>query len=75
MFIYCRTGAYPREIMTQVLMEKISHIENLLMEINAKIDNFIGFEEISQSDKMEIMSIREEIASGEELSFDDVFQE
>lgn len=27
-------------------MEKLDHIEEMLKEINSKIDNFLGFEEI-----------------------------
>ncbi len=61
--------------MTQALMKKISHIENLLLEINAKIDNFLGFEDISEKEKLEIKTLRSQIVSDGELSFDDVFKE
>jgi len=61
--------------MAQVLIEKINHIETLLMEINAKIDNFLGFEEIGEGEKKEIKSLRKEITSEGYVSFEEAFED
>lgn len=39
--------------MTDILMEKLDHIQEMLKEINSKIDNFLGFEEIIDEEKEE----------------------
>ena len=61
--------------MAQVLIEKINHIETLLMEINAKIDNFLGFEELDKEEKKEIKALRKEIDSEGYVSFENVFED
>jgi hypothetical protein len=59
--------------MSQELLEKINHIEMLLIEINAKIDNFLGFEGLSEEERKEIEQIEKKVNSGEYFTFDDVF--
>jgi hypothetical protein len=59
--------------MSQELLEKMNHIEMLLMEIHSKIDNFLGFEEISEEERKEIELIEKEVESGEYSTFDEVF--
>jgi len=59
--------------MSEVLIEKIDRIEALLLELNAKIDNFLGFEEITEEEKEEVEKLKEEIEKGEYLSIDQVF--
>ena len=59
--------------MSQELLEKISHIEMLLLEINSKIDNFLGFEELSEEERKGIELTEKEVESGVYLTFDDVF--
>ena len=54
-------------------MEKIDHIESLLMEINSKLDNFIGFEDLEPEEEKEVEEIRKGIASEEFVSSDEVF--
>jgi len=39
--------------MPEALIEKIEHIEALLLELSAKIDNFLGFEEITEKKEVE----------------------
>ena len=63
------TGDY----MSQELLEKMNHIEMLLIEIRSKIDNFLGFEEISEEERKEIELIEKKVESGEYLTFDEVF--
>ena len=59
--------------MSQDLLEKIGHTEMLLLEINSKIDNFLGFEKLSEEERKEIELIEREVESGEYLTFDEVF--
>jgi anti-sigma28 factor (negative regulator of flagellin synthesis) len=59
--------------MSEVLIEKIDRIEALLLELSAKIDNFLGFEEITEEEKEEVEKLKEEIERGEYLSIDQVF--
>ena len=55
------------------MMDKITHIESLLMEINSKLDNFIGFEDLEHGEEKEVEAIQQEIASGEFVSSDEIF--
>jgi hypothetical protein len=60
--------------MSEALTEKIDRIENLLREINAKIDNFLGFEALDNEERNELQGLREAISSGEYLYFAEVFK-
>jgi hypothetical protein len=59
--------------MSQELREKMNHSEMLLMEIHSKIDNFLGFEELSEEERKKIELIEEEVEFGEYIPFDEVF--
>lgn len=59
--------------MSQELLEKMNHIEMLLLEINSKIDNFLGFEELNEEERKEIELIKKEMESGKYFTFDEVF--
>ncbi len=61
--------------MSDLLLEKINNIEKLLMELNTKIDNFLGYEELTDEEKKEIKEIREEIKKGEYVKFEELFGE
>ncbi|MEX2720324.1 MAG: hypothetical protein Q6362_002760 [Candidatus Wukongarchaeota archaeon] len=61
--------------MSESIIEKIENIEKLLIEINAKIDNFLGFEDLSAEEVEEIRKLREEVKRGEFVEFEDVFEE
>ncbi len=60
---------------TEIMLQKLIHIENLLVEINHKIDNFTGFEELDDDERQEVSQIKKEIEDGQYDSFDDVFGE
>jgi flavodoxin len=62
------------EKMSETLMEKIDRIENLLREIKAKIDNFLGFEALDNEERNELQGLQEAISSGEYLYFAEVFK-
>ena len=59
--------------MSQELLEKMNRIEMLLIEIHSKIDNFLGFEELSEEERKEIELIEKEVESGKYFTFDEVF--
>lgn len=61
--------------MSDLLLKKINNIERLLQEVNAKMDNFLGFEELSEEEKQELIIIQKEMAQGNSYKFDDVFQD
>ena len=54
-------------------MEKIDRIESLLQKLNAKIDNFLGFEELDKDEQNEVEALRKEIEAGDYLQFDEIF--
>ncbi|MCC7573795.1 MAG: hypothetical protein KO464_10545 [Candidatus Methanofastidiosum sp.] len=59
--------------MTDILMERLDHIEEMLKEINSKIDNFLGFEEITDDEKEEFKKLREEIKNGQYEIYENTF--
>jgi len=59
--------------MAELAMQKLEHIEQLLIGIDTKIDNFLGFEELKESEIKEIREIRNEMQKGDYATFDEVF--
>ena len=62
-------------IMSEDILEKLNDIEALLLEINAKIDNFLGFEDLDEGERREIKKIRKSVSSGEIVSSNEVFED
>ena len=56
-------------------MRKMDRIEALLVELNAKIDNFLGFEDLEDEEEREVEKLRKEVESGEYVRFEEVFGE
>jgi hypothetical protein len=56
--------------MPDVVMEKMEHIERLLLQLNAKIDNFLGYEDLTSDEKEELKKIRREVKSEEYVPLD-----
>ena len=61
--------------MSDLLLKKLNNIEKLLLEVNAKIDNFLGFEELSDKEIQELEEISQEMKDGKNYKFDEVFQD
>ena len=61
--------------MSDVLLEKINHIERLIIELNTKIDNFLGYEDLSDEERKELEEIRSEIKKGNYVKFSELFNE
>lgn len=56
----------------ELLLQKIETIETLIIQLNDKIDNYLGMEDISKEEKEEIKKIRDEIDSGEYVTLNDL---
>ncbi len=57
------------------VVERLERIERLLITLNAKIDNFLGYEELSEEERKELQKMREEIKRGEFVKFEELFEE
>ena len=61
--------------MSDSLTDKIDRIEALLIEVNAKISNFLGFEELDEAEQAEVKTLRKSIDKDGHVSFERVFGE
>lgn len=61
--------------MSETILRKLEKIEKLLLDLNSKIENFLGFEELSKKEKEEIKRIETEIKEGKYETFDEVFSD
>ncbi len=59
--------------MAELSMQKLEHIEQLLVGIDTKIDNFLGFEELEESELKELREIKNEMQKGDYATSDEVF--
>ncbi|CAD7769135.1 hypothetical protein FHEFKHOI_00526 [Candidatus Methanoperedenaceae archaeon GB50] len=61
--------------MSQALLKKMDHIEELLLEIKAKMDNFMGFDELGEDERREVELLRRdrEVERGDYVEFDEIF--
>ena len=59
--------------MAELAIQKLEHIEQLLIGIDMKIDNFLGFEEMKESELKELREIRNEMQKGDHATFEEVF--
>ena len=51
----------------------MDHIEGMLLEIKAKMDNFLGFEELEEDERREVKLLRRDVEQGDYVEFDEVF--
>ena len=51
-------------VMPESVTVRLSRLESQMGELNAKVDNFLGFEELSEAEKREVEEIRAEMAAG-----------
>lgn len=54
----------------ELLFAKIEHLESLIIQLNDKIDHFLGQETISERELDEIRELRSGVQSGEFVPFD-----
>jgi hypothetical protein len=58
--------------MPDIVMEKLEHIEKLILQLNARIDNFLEYEVLTSDEKVDLKKIRREVKSGEYVPADKV---
>ncbi|MCD6484807.1 MAG: hypothetical protein J7L47_06830 [Candidatus Odinarchaeota archaeon] len=61
--------------MSERILKRLDRIEKLLLELNLKIENFMGFEELSEEEKLEVEQIEKEVSEGKYKTFDEVFSD
>ena len=61
--------------MSESVAVRLTRLESQMGELNAKVDNFLGFEELSEDEKREVEEIRAEMAAGEFISLEDAFKD
>ncbi|ASJ01878.1 hypothetical protein A3L09_00690 [Thermococcus profundus] len=57
------------------VVERLERIEHLLIQLNAKIDNFLGYESLSKKEREELKKMREEVKRGEFVRFEELFED
>jgi predicted transcriptional regulator len=60
--------------MVSSIDEKLSNIENYLERIESKIDNFMGFENINEEERKELIKIKKEMDSGKFHNYEEIFE-
>jgi len=61
--------------LSMTLMKKIENIEVLLLNMNSKLDNFLGFENMDEKERKELKALKKEVEEGNIVTFKDVFGE
>jgi len=58
----------------EILEKRMENLERLLMEINSKIENFMGYEELSEEEEKEVDEILKEVKDGKYAHFEELFE-
>lgn len=61
--------------MDQSIEQRLDHIEHMLVEMNAKIDHYLGVETLTGEEKREIEALRQEVREGKFLTYNEVFKD
>ncbi len=61
--------------MDKTILKKLDSIESLLIQLNNKIDHFLGLEIISDEERKELAAIRAEVDAGHFDTFENVFED
>lgn len=59
--------------MNTTLDKRLDSIEEFLERIESKMDNYMGFDTISEEEKKEILKIKKEMNEGKYHSYNEVF--
>ena len=59
--------------MVESIDNRLDNIEKFLSRIESKLDNFLGFEELSKEELEEIIKIKKEMDEGDSFSIKEVF--
>lgn len=61
--------------MSEAVSAQLHRMEGLLLELNSKIDNYMGLAELSPEELEELDEIETEMAAGDFATFDEVFKD
>ncbi len=56
----------------ELLLQNIDNLETLIIQLNDKIDNYFGMEDISTEEREEIQKLGDEVASGEYVTLNEL---
>ena len=62
------------DVEVKYLEERMKRLEEWLLEINSKIENFLGYEELNQEEEEEVERITKEMKEGEYVKFEEIFK-
>ena len=57
------------------VIERLERIEKLLIALNSKVDNFLGYENLTKREREELRGMREEVRKGDFVKFEELFGE
>ena len=57
------------------VIERLERIEKLLIALNSKVDNFLGYESLTKREREELRQMREEVRRGDFVKFEELFGE
>ncbi|ASJ06498.1 hypothetical protein A3L08_03730 [Thermococcus pacificus] len=57
------------------VIERLERIEKLLIALNSKVDNFLGYESLTKKEREELRKMREEVKRGDFVKFEELFGE
>ncbi len=57
-----------------MLEKRIERMERLLEEINSKIENFMGYEELNEEEDREVRRILDDVKKGNYVRFEELFK-
>ena len=57
------------------VIERLERIEKLLIALNSKVDNFLGYESLTKREREELRQMREEVRKGDFVKFEELFGE
>ena len=57
------------------VIERLERIEKLLIALNSKVDNFLGYESLTKREHEELRQMREEVRRGDFVKFEELFGE
>ncbi len=57
------------------VIERLERIEKLLIALNSKVDNVLGYESLTKREREELRQMREEVRRGNFVKFEELFGE
>ena len=61
--------------MSQEMLERLERIEMLIQDIETKLDNYLGVEDIDDQECKEVERLRKDVQEGNVVPLQDVFRD